>query len=142
MNRRLRDESETLAAGAELAEQLAADSVVALTGDLGAGKTCLTRGIARGLGFEGDTGSPTFSLVHEYRGGKLPIFHFDFYRLESIDELHAIGWDEYLEQGGVTIAEWADKFPAAIPEGAVWISLSHCEEAQDCRLLTLSPGAP
>lgn len=139
MTRRLQDEAETVAAGIELANEFDAGTVVVLSGTLGAGKTCFTRGIAQGLGFEGDTGSPTFSLVHEYRGGRLPIFHFDFYRLESVDELLDIGWEEYLTEGGVTVAEWADKFPEVIPPGALWISLAHGEEEPATRTLTIEP---
>ncbi|RYD25849.1 MAG: tRNA (adenosine(37)-N6)-threonylcarbamoyltransferase complex ATPase subunit type 1 TsaE [Verrucomicrobiaceae bacterium] len=98
-------------------------SVFALTGGLGAGKTHWTKGFAAALGAGGDVTSPTFSLVHEYAAG-LPVFHFDFYRLDSADELIALGWDEYLEAGGVVVAEWADKFPDLIPTDATWLAFS------------------
>jgi len=101
--------------------QAAAGAVFALVGDLGAGKTHWTKGLACGLGFDGVVTSPTFALAQEYRGGRLPAFHFDFYRIETAEELLAMGWDEYLDQGGVIIAEWADKFPQMLPEQAVWL---------------------
>lgn len=96
-------------------------AVFALVGDLGAGKTHWTKGLALGLGFEGMVTSPTFALAQEYRGGRLPVFHFDFYRIESVEELLAMGWDEYLENSGVLVAEWADKFPELLPSQTVWL---------------------
>ena len=107
--------------------------VLALVGELGAGKTCLSKGIVRGLGFTGQVSSPTFTLIHEYLGGRLPVFHFDFYRLESAEELWGIGWEEYLEGNGLVIAEWADRFPEAMPVGARWLSLNH--GSSDTRVL-------
>lgn len=96
-------------------------TVFALVGDLGAGKTHWTKGLARGLGFAGEVTSPTFSLAHEYRGGHLPIFHFDFYRIETAEELFAMGWDEYLDEGGIIVAEWAGKFPESLPPDTQWL---------------------
>ena len=96
-------------------------SVIALVGGLGAGKTHWTKGFVAGMGSTAEVTSPTFSLVHEYSGGRLPVFHFDFYRLESAAELIALGWDEYLDQGGVIIAEWGDKFPELLPAESIWI---------------------
>lgn len=101
--------------------QASGGAVFALVGDLGAGKTHWTKGLASGLGFDGVVTSPTFALAQEYRGGRLPAFHFDFYRIESAEELLAMGWDEYLDQGGVIIAEWADKFPDLLPKQTVWL---------------------
>jgi tRNA threonylcarbamoyladenosine biosynthesis protein TsaE len=109
--------------GGEAAVGASAGMVFALTGGLGAGKTHWTKGFAAALGAGGDVTSPTFSLVHEYLG-KLPIFHFDFYRLDSADELIGLGWDEYTEAGGVIVAEWADKFPELIPPDAVWLAFT------------------
>jgi len=109
--------------GQEAAVAAAAGMVFALTGGLGAGKTHWTKGFAAALGAGGDVTSPTFSLVHEYPA-RFPIFHFDFYRLDSADELIGLGWDEYLEAGGVVVAEWADKFPDLIPPDAVWLAFS------------------
>ena len=89
----------------------------------GTGKTTLASGIVAGLGATGPVTSPTFSLVHEYRDGRLPVFHLDFYRLDTIHELVGIGWDDILDEGGVVIVEWADRFPAALPEHTLWIAL-------------------
>ena len=110
------------ALGAELAAGLAAGSVLALVGGLGAGKTRMVKGLARGLGFAGEVTSPTFSLVHEYRGGRLPLFHFDLYRLKDQQELLGIGWDEFLDEPGIVVAEWADLFPDLLPEGGRRVS--------------------
>lgn len=115
------DEAAMIALGAAAAETVADGTVIALVGDLGAGKTHWTKGFAAGLGCSGDATSPTFGIVHEYPGGRLPVRHFDFYRIASEAELIAIGWDEMLESPGVTIAEWADKFPALFPPRTVWL---------------------
>lgn len=96
-------------------------AVIALVGGLGAGKTHWTKGFVAGIGSSSEVTSPTFGLVHEYPGGRLPVFHFDFYRLESPEELLALGWDEYLEQDAVVIAEWADKFPDLLPADTRWL---------------------
>lgn len=95
--------------------------VIALVGGLGAGKTHWTKGFVAGTGSRAEVTSPTFGLVHEYPGGSLPLFHFDFYRLNSAAELLALGWDEYLDQGGVVIAEWGDKYPELLPETTIWL---------------------
>ena len=115
--------AETFAHGRALAATLRAGDVLALDGDLGAGKTHFVKGIAAGLGCEGDVTSPTFTLVHEYTGGRLPLFHFDFYRLDSEDETLRIGLDDYLGGGGVLVIEWAGKFPALLPRGTRWFRL-------------------
>lgn len=93
--------------------------VIALIGGLGAGKTHWTKGFVAGLGSASEVTSPTFGLVHEYPGGRMPVFHWDFYRIESAEELISLGWDEYLEAGGAIIAEWGDKFPELLPQGTV-----------------------
>jgi tRNA threonylcarbamoyladenosine biosynthesis protein TsaE len=115
--------AETEEAGAQLARDLRAGEVIALVGDLGSGKTQLVKGIARGLGSGVAVTSPTFTLVHEYSDGRLPLYHFDFYRLENADALRALGFDEYVFGDGVTVIEWADKFPDAIPPRARWIKI-------------------
>jgi tRNA threonylcarbamoyladenosine biosynthesis protein TsaE len=113
--------ADTLALGRRLGEEARAGVLIALCGGLGAGKTHLTKGIVEGLGADPESvSSPTFSLVQEYHGGRLPVFHFDFYRMESADEVLAIGWDEYLEFGGVCVVEWADLFPQLLPENTRW----------------------
>lgn len=121
----LADEQATLGLGHEFGSQLDSPTVIALVGDLGAGKTSFTRGLATGLGYDGNVTSPTFTLVHEYPGGRLPIFHFDFYRFDAIEEVWDIGWDEYLSADGVIVAEWADKYPEALPPETIWIRLCH-----------------
>jgi len=118
---------ETFALGRRFAAQLRRGDVLALCGDLGAGKTHFVKGLAAGLGASAEVTSPTFTLIHEYQGGLLPLYHVDFYRLETIEEAVRIGIDEYLEGDGVTAVEWADKFKELIPEGAHWIRLSHLE---------------
>jgi tRNA threonylcarbamoyladenosine biosynthesis protein TsaE len=99
-------------------------AVIALVGGLGAGKTHWTKGLVAALGSTAEVTSPTFGLVHEYPGGILPIFHFDFYRIDSPEELIDLGWDEYLEAGGVIVAEWADKFPDLLPADTQWLVFS------------------
>ena len=112
---------ETFELGRQFAAQLRRGDVLALAGDLGAGKTQFTKGLAAGLGIETEVTSPTFTLIHEYPGGRLPLFHIDLYRLEEAGEVLGIGLDEYLDGGGVTLIEWADKFAPLIPPDARWI---------------------
>ena len=100
--------AETEALGQRLAERLQPGDVIAYTGDLGAGKTAFTRGLACGLGITERITSPTFTIVNEYQGGRLPLFHFDMYRLGSSDELYEIGWEDYLARGGVCAVEWSE----------------------------------
>lgn len=109
-------ERETEELGARLAEVLEPGAVVAFTGGLGAGKTAFTRGLARGLGITGRVTSPTFTIVNEYGGGRLPLFHFDMYRLGSADELFDIGWEDYLVRGGVCAVEWSENVSDALEE--------------------------
>lgn len=116
-------EDEMIAAGKRLGAQLSPGSWIALNGPLGAGKTHFVKGIAAGLGFRDDVTSPTFGLVREYRGGRLPLFHFDFYRIESIGELLQLGWDDYADEAGVIVVEWAERFPELFPEETRWFEL-------------------
>ena len=116
-------EAETVALGARLAEQLVPGGVVAFTGDLGAGKTAFTRGLARGLGIAERVTSPTFTIVNEYEGGRLPLFHFDMYRLGSSDELFGIGWEDYLARGGVCAVEWSENVSDALEEGTIFVEI-------------------
>jgi len=118
---------ETLEAGNRLALELRAGDVIALDGDLGAGKTHFAKGLARGLGIEQPVTSPTFTLAHEYSGGRLPLFHFDFYRLESEDDRHRIGLEDYLSDDGVLVIEWASLFPHWLPKQTRWLYLSVLE---------------
>ena len=114
---------ETAALGARLADALAEGRVVAFTGDLGAGKTAFVSGMARALGVEERVTSPTFTIVNEYEGGRLPLFHFDMYRLDSADELFHIGWEDYLARGGVCAVEWSENVTGAIEPDAVRVSI-------------------
>lgn len=123
-----RNEAETEAIGAELAGVLAGGSVVAFRGGLGMGKTAFTRGLARGLGFPGRVTSPTFTVVNEYEGGRLPLFHFDLYRLADAEELFAIGWDEYLDRGGVCVVEWSEQAPDALPPDTVFVTITRAAD--------------
>ena len=109
--------------GLKLADSLAEGDVVALCGTLGAGKTQITRGIVAGMNSESDVTSPTFTLVHEYRDGRLPVFHFDFYRMDSASEVIGIGWDDILAEPGVVIVEWADLFPDLLPTHTRWFQI-------------------
>ena len=116
-------EQETEELGARLAERLEPGAVIAFTGDLGAGKTAFTRGLARGLGISDRVTSPTFTIVNEYEGGRLPLFHFDMYRLGSSDELFDIGWEDYLARGGVCAVEWSENVSDALEEGSVLVEI-------------------
>ncbi len=103
-----RSPEETELTGQTLSKNLSAGAVVALFGELGAGKTAFVRGLARGLGIAERVTSPTFTIVNEYTSGRLPLFHFDMYRLKSADELFDIGWEDYLARGGVCVVEWSE----------------------------------
>ena len=115
--------AETEAIGRQLATTVVAGSVLALTGELGSGKTQFVKGIVAGLGSGDPVTSPTFTIVHEYRGGRLPVYHFDFFRLQDRKSIASVGVDEYLFGDGVSIIEWADRFPDLVPANAQWISL-------------------
>ena len=124
-------ELETEELGARLARRLEPGAVVAFTGDLGAGKTAFTRGLARGLGIPDRVTSPTFTIVNEYEGGRLPLFHFDMYRLASSEELFDIGWEDYLVRGGVCAVEWSENVSDALEEDV--ISVEICRGEADSR---------
>ena len=121
-------EEETEALGARLAAVLTPGTVVAFTGDLGAGKTAFTRGLARGLGVTDRVTSPTFTIVNEYEGGRLPLFQFDMYRLASSEELFDIGWEDYLQRGGVCAVEWSENVSDALEEDALSVEISRGEQ--------------
>ncbi|HEV8472692.1 MAG TPA: tRNA (adenosine(37)-N6)-threonylcarbamoyltransferase complex ATPase subunit type 1 TsaE [Methylomirabilota bacterium] len=117
-----RSPEDTQAAGERLAGTLGPGDVVALTGELGAGKTCFVQGLARGLGIQGGATSPTFVLVNEYRG-RLPVHHVDAYRTESLSELLDLGLDEMFDGAGVTVVEWADRLGALLPARTVHVDI-------------------
>ena len=119
---------ETEKIGAALGKILKAGTVLAYRGDLGAGKTAFTRGLARGLGYGEPVTSPTYTIVNEYLGGRLPLFHFDMYRLRSSDDLWDIGWDDYLDRGGVCAVEWSENVDDAM-ENAVYVTIHKTGES-------------
>ncbi len=129
-------EAETEALGRALAARLGPGDVVAYRGGLGMGKTAFTRGLAQGLGCTGRVTSPTFTIVNEYPG-PLPLFHFDMYRLESSDSLFDIGWEDYLDRGGVCAVEWSEQVADAIPPEAVTVDFRRCPDKEGWRLITI-----
>ena len=134
------NEIETEALCETLARRLGPGDVAAYRGDLGAGKTAFTRGLARGLGCTGRVTSPTFTVVNEYEG-RLPLFHFDLYRLEGEDALYDVGWEDYLDRGGVCAVEWSERAEAALPRETVWVSIRRCAESGDWRRITIEGRA-
>ena len=121
----IRSEEDTKSLGLKLADELEAGDVIALIGDLGTGKTALTRYIAEGLGVTETISSPTFTIVKEYTSGRLPLYHFDVYRLGDSEEFYDIGGEEYLYGDGVCIIEWADIIEDALPEDAIVLRLEY-----------------
>ena len=121
---------ETVAFGRRFAENLKPGDVLALTGDLGSGKTQFVKGLAAGIGAATPATSPTFTLIHEYPGGRLPIYHFDFFRVEDRQSAERLGLDDYFFGDGVSVIEWADRFPDLIPKTARWISFETKSESQ------------
>ena len=128
---------ETEAVGQALGKVLTPGSVIAYTGDLGAGKTAFTRGLAKGLGCADLVTSPTYTIVNEYLSGRLPLFHFDMYRLRSADDLFDIGWDDYLERGGVCAVEWSENVREAL-ETPITVQIDKL--AEDTRRITIEGG--
>ena len=128
--------AETEALGQRLAERLQPGDVIAYTGDLGAGKTAFTRGLACGLGITERITSPTFTIVNEYQGGRLPLFHFDMYRLGSSDELYEIGWEDYLARGGVCAVEWSEIVADALEEDCIRVDIRQ-GESENQRKITV-----
>ncbi len=118
-----------------LAKNLIGGTVIAYRGGLGMGKTCFTRGLAKGLGFTGDVTSPTFALINEYIGGRLSLYHFDMYRISSWDELYSTGFFDYIEQGGVIAAEWSENIENALPEDTIYVEIEALDE--DSRKITV-----
>ena len=128
---------ETEAIGAALSKILTPGSVIAYRGDLGAGKTAFTRGLARGLGVGDPVTSPTYTIVNEYLGGRMPLFHFDMYRLHSSDDLWDIGWEDYLERGGICAVEWSENVRNAL-EDPITVTIEKLGE--DTRRITIEGG--
>ena len=124
----IKNEEETKKFGGKLCEKLTAGSIVALTGDLGTGKTTLTKAIAAGLGVTDVITSPTFNIVKQYDSGRLPLYHFDVYRIGDVDEMYEIGYEEYFFGDGVCVIEWADLIEEIIPDDAVRIEIEYGEK--------------
>ena len=131
---------ETQALGQRLAKRLLPGDVIAYFGDLGAGKTALTRGIAQGLGVTDLVTSPTYTIVNEYLTGRIPLFHFDMYRLGSSDELFDIGWEDYLARGGVCAVEWSENVEDALRD-AIHITIEKDPLEPDTRRITIEGGS-
>ena len=129
--------AETEQVGVALGAILPAGTILAYRGDLGAGKTAFTRGLARGLGCCDTVTSPTYTIVNEYLSGRLPLFHFDMYRLTSADDLWDIGWEDYLDRNGVCAVEWSENVPEAM-EGAITVTIEKLGD--DSRRITLEGG--
>ena len=134
-----RSVAETEAIGQELAGQLSPGTVLAYLGDLGMGKTAFTRGLARGLGCTGRVTSPTFTIVNEY-DGRIPLFHFDMYRLADSDDLFDIGWEDYLDRGGVCAVEWSERITDALPDDTLYVTIARHPENEDWRIITMKGG--
>lgn len=133
-------EAETEALGERLAAALSPGAVVAYRGGLGMGKTAFTRGLARGLGCRGRVTSPTFTIVNEYEGGALPLFHFDMYRLRDADDLFDIGWEDFLRRGGVCAVEWSETIQEALEPDTIYVDIRRGAETNQ-RILTIrGPG--
>lgn len=133
-------EKETQTLSRELGEAAKAGEVYCLCGDLGTGKTAFAKGFAEGLGIQEDIVSPTFTIVHEYEG-RLPLFHFDVYRIPDGDALYDIGFDDYLDRNGVCLIEWANQLREDMPEDAIWIEIEKdLERGENYRRIVISGG--
>ena len=130
---------ETQALGQKLASRLAPGDVIAYFGDLGAGKTAFTCGLAQGLGITDPVTSPTSTIVNEYLSGRIPLFHFDMYRLSSSDELFDIGWEDYLSRGGVCAVEWSENVEDALQD-AIRVTIEKDADEPDTRHITITGG--
>ena len=130
---------ERQALGQKLASRLAPGDVIAYFGDLGAGKTAFTRGLAQGLGITDPVTSPTYTIVNEYLSGRIPLFHFDMYRLSSSDELFDIGWEDYLSRGGVCAVEWSENVEDALQD-AIRVTIEKDADEPDTRHITITGG--
>lgn len=128
-------EADTRAIGLSIADAAEPGDIIALTGDLGTGKTALTKYIAEGLGVTEEVISPTFTIVREYRSGRIPLYHFDVYRLSGPEEFYDAGAEEYLEDNGVSVIEWADIVADALPEDSLLIHIEYADE--DRRSITI-----
>ena len=129
---------ETELAGEEFAATLELGDFVAMRGDLGVGKTAFIRGMAKALAPRARVQSPTYQIVNEYRGGKIPFYHFDMYRIDDEDSLYSIGYYDYLENGGICFAEWCEKIEPYLPETYYTVTIRKCAEDTDKRIITIT----
>ena len=131
--------NETEQIAEKIAQDLVGGEVIAFRGGLGMGKTCFIRGLARGLEFTGETNSPTFAIVNEYRGGRLPLFHFDMYRISSWEDLYSCGYFDFLDEGGVIAVEWSENIASALPEDVITVLIEKGNSDTD-RKITVTKG--
>jgi tRNA threonylcarbamoyladenosine biosynthesis protein TsaE len=128
----------TMAVAAALADRMPDGGVIAMTGDLGAGKTAFTKGLAAALGYTGEVSSPTFAIVHEYVGGRIPLYHFDMYRVSGWDDLYSTGFFDYAEQRALLAVEWSENISSALPERHVRVDIRRGDGDND-RVITITP---
>ena len=115
---------------ATFAERLKGGEVVAFRGDLGMGKTCFTRGLAAGLGYSGEVTSPTFALINEYIGGRIPLYHFDMYRVSGWEDLYSTGFFDYIAEGGVLACEWSENIENALPDNTIYVEFTRIDDTK------------
>ncbi len=123
----------------DFAKNLVGGEIIAFKGPMGMGKTCFTRGLARGLGFSGQVSSPTFALVNEYLGGRLPLYHFDMYKVESWEDLYSCGFFDYMDMGGVIAAEWSENIEGALDENVIFVNILRVDD--NTRKITVTGGS-
>jgi len=136
----LKNLRETELLGEKIADRLKKGTVIALIGELGTGKTAMTKAIAKGLGITENVNSPTFTLVQEYYSGKLPFFHFDVYRVDALDELDVIDFNEYFYSDGICVVEWADLIEEELPDEAIRVFIEYAKE-EDSRIIKIEDPA-
>lgn len=134
---------ETFQLGVELGKEAEPGQVYCLSGDLGVGKTVFTQGFAKGMGIEENVNSPTFTILQPYEGGRLPLYHFDAYRIEDAEEMEEIGYEDCFYGTGVSLVEWPEQIREVIPENGIWIRIEKdLEQGFDYRKITINLHAP
>lgn len=136
----MKNEQDTERFGMELARRLMPGDLVAMTGNLGAGKTTLTKAIAKGLGVKDMVTSPTFTILQEYQDGKLPFYHFDVYRIAGPEEMYELGYEDYFFDEGVCVVEWADRIDELLPPGTIHIEISYGDDPEERRYRVWGKG--
>ena len=120
--------AETEQIGKALGEKINSGTVIAYKGGLGMGKTCFTRGLALGLGSSDQVTSPTFALINEYLSGRIPLYHFDMYRISGWEDLYSTGFFDYIDEGGVIAAEWSENIEAALPDNTIYVEINKIDD--------------